>query len=302
MLKISIQYKYKYSNVKYGGEKLLYSKLKKEALSELKKNVDIYQNTYENTVIQVMNLHDKRITYANIISNVEEFVNALANRPKEFDKLYDEININRTYFQREVKEIEVESRKAEIVNRGVAGAGAAAGVGVVAFGPTLAMAVATTFGTASTGTAIATLSGAAATNAALAWLGGGALAIGGGGMAAGEAFLALAGPVGWAIGAAALVGSGTLTARKNKKISEKAEREAIKVLIEIGKLKRLKAKVAHIILQSDNLSNCISTQLKKVIDYNISDYKNYTEEQLGEVIILLNTTLSLSKKIREKVE
>ncbi len=36
-------------------------------------------------------------------------------------------------------------------------------------------------------------------NAALAWLGGGALAAGGGGMAAGEAFLTLAGPVGWGI-------------------------------------------------------------------------------------------------------
>ena len=51
--------------------------------------------------------------------------------------------------------------------------------------------IATTFGVASTGTAISTLSGAAATNAALAWLGGGALAAGGGGMAAGEAFLTL---------------------------------------------------------------------------------------------------------------
>lgn len=40
-------------------------------------------------------------------------------------------------------------------------------------------------GTASTGTAIASLSGAAATNATLAWFGGGAIAAGGGGMAAG---------------------------------------------------------------------------------------------------------------------
>lgn len=41
------------------------------------------------------------------------------------------------------------------------------------------------FGTASTGTAISTLSGAAAYNATLAWFGGGAVAFGGGGMAAG---------------------------------------------------------------------------------------------------------------------
>ena len=69
----------------------------------------------------------------------------------------------------------------------------------------MAMGVATTFGVASTGAAISALSGAAATNAALAWLGGGALAAGGGGMAAGEAFLALAGPVGWAIAGVSLV-------------------------------------------------------------------------------------------------
>lgn len=72
------------------------------------------------------------------------------------------------------------------------------------------MGIATTFGVASTGTAISALSGAAATNAALAWLGGGALAVGGGGMAAGNAFLALAGPIGWAIAGVALVASGLM--------------------------------------------------------------------------------------------
>lgn len=52
-----------------------------------------------------------------------------------------------------------------------------------------AMWVATTWGTAGTGTAISSLSGAAASNAALAWLGGGTVASGGGGMAAGAAVL-----------------------------------------------------------------------------------------------------------------
>ena len=53
-----------------------------------------------------------------------------------------------------------------------------------------AMWVATTWGTAGTGTAISSLSGAAASNAAMAWLGGGTVASGGGGMAAGAAVLA----------------------------------------------------------------------------------------------------------------
>jgi hypothetical protein len=57
------------------------------------------------------------------------------------------------------------------------GVGAAAGVG--------SWTLVSAFGIASTGTPIVMLSGVAATNATLAWLGGGALAAGGGGMAAG---------------------------------------------------------------------------------------------------------------------
>ena len=81
---------------------------------------------------------------------------------------------------------ELQSAKKSLVG---AGAGVTSGIAVASFAPSAAMWIATTFGTASTGTAISALSGAAATKAALAWLGGGALSSGGGGMAAGSAFL-----------------------------------------------------------------------------------------------------------------
>lgn len=66
-----------------------------------------------------------------------------------------------------VEKLEEEYR-ASHVGKGTAAAGVAVGAGVAAFAPTAALAIATTFGTASTGTAIATLSGAAATNTATA--------------------------------------------------------------------------------------------------------------------------------------
>lgn len=69
---------------------------------------------------------------------------------------------------------------------------------------TAAMSLATTFGTASTGTAISSLSGVAATNAATAWLGGGALAAGGGGMAAGTVVLTTIPIVGGVVAASAI--------------------------------------------------------------------------------------------------
>ena len=117
-----------------------------------------------------------------VIQDVENYVNTLANSPKEFDKAVAEYRIEVNRFHKTLQTLEVKAAEAAQVGGGIAVAGAAAGAGVVAFAPTAAMAIATTFGTASTGTAISALSGAAATNAALAWLGGGALAAGGGGI------------------------------------------------------------------------------------------------------------------------
>lgn len=120
-------------------------------------------------------------------------INSIANTPKEFEKNISVIKAERTKFR------QTEEYAAEAYHNALkTGAGAATGVGigaaVASMAPTAAMWVATTFGTASTGTAISALSGAVATKAALAWLGGGALAAGGGGIAGGQAFLALAGP------------------------------------------------------------------------------------------------------------
>jgi len=89
---------------------------------------------------------------------------------------------------------------------GLVTSGLVAGAGMAA--PTAAMALASTFGVASTGTAIASLSGAAATNAALALIGGGS-------MAAGATFLSVLGPLGWGLGG--VITLLTLTNAHNKK-------------------------------------------------------------------------------------
>lgn len=80
---------------------------------------------------------------------------------------------------------------------------------------------ATAFGAASTGTAISTLGGAAATNATLAWFGGGALAVGGGGMAAGAMVIG-----GVVAAPAILVGGLVFSNRMEKKVEEAQENAA----------------------------------------------------------------------------
>lgn len=275
------------------------SKYKKEALTSLKQANEKYQCAYNETIKEANSLYDNRKSAVSVIKDVEIFINLLANKPKELEKCISDVNIN--YKKFESQELEIEGKKVEHISGSIAGSGVMAGVGVAALGPTAAMAVATTFGTASTGTAIATLSGAAATNAALAWLGGGALAVGGGGMVAGEALLALAGPIGWGIGGVALLGGGLLASSKNKNIAEKAEKETRKIKIETKKITEIKIKVNYLVKETKELVYNIINFLDRVRKYRIWNYEYFNDQQKEELKILLNSTKSLSSKICEKI-
>lgn len=117
-----------------------------------------------------------------------------------------------------------------------AGVGVTGGLAVTSLAPSAAMWVATTFGTASTGTAISALSGAAANSAALAWLGGGSIAAGGAGVTGGQALLALAGPIGWSIAGATLLTSIILLSNNKRKIDKEKKDEIEKIKTNTGKI------------------------------------------------------------------
>jgi hypothetical protein len=237
-----------------------------------------------------------------VIGAVQEYINSLANTPKEFDKTFSEFRAEYRIFKDIIDEIQNESMNAELSAGGSAATGMLAGVGVASFAPTAAMAIATTFGTASTGTAISTLSGAAATNAALAWLGGGALTAGGGGMVAGEALLALAGPIGWTIGGAALVGSALFLSSKNKNIADQANRQRKEIeansrqletaLIEMDRLYSLTTEHVN---GMNNLMAALKTQAP-------SDYRQFTAEHKNKIGSLINHVHSLSVLLNKKVD
>ena len=158
------------------------------------------------------------------LSSIQEAFDAIRNVPSKNKIQYEELKEIRLNWKHQAEKIEKDYNNAVVKNASAGAAGAAAGVAMVTMGPTVAMGVATSFGVASTGTAISALSGAAATNAALAWLGGGALAVGGGGMAAGQTFLALAGPVGWAFTGVWVI---TSTIFMWKGVSEKKQLEDV---------------------------------------------------------------------------
>ena len=134
----------------------------------------------------------------------------------------------------EVKEMkEVDMRASDAIKVAAVGSGfaAIALAGTPHLVSTAVTSYAMAYGAASTGASIASLHGAAATNAILAFWGGGAKAVGGGGIAAGKAFIATATGVttGIAVAGVAVIAVGTLAsafyARKNT--------EATKYLAEI---------------------------------------------------------------------
>lgn len=218
------------------------SSLKKEWLGQLDVAKQEYEYVFNEAQQYITSLYETRTQAVLIIDKVEELVNSIAKSPKQLEKEIGEIKAELKFF-REIVNLQYENESSINTSGSMASIGAA-GLGVAAFGPTTAMAIATTFGTASTGAAISSLSGAAAVNAATAWLGGGALAAGGGGMASGGALLAtLGGPVTWTIGGVALAGSFLLRSSKNKKIAKEAEQLVYKIHEDINNVKKIQAEV-----------------------------------------------------------
>lgn len=280
--------------------------LKKEAISEydqaIKKNEDEV-----NAVIKYSEkLQSNKEELKLVIDTTWSYLNSMKNKSKELVVEVEKIKIEFKKFENAMIKIQEEFDRTSKTSTGIGAAGIATGVGVAAFGPSAAIAVAMTFGTASTGTAISVLSGAAATNAALAWLGGGALVAGGGGMSAGSAFLALAGPVGWAIGGTALASAGLFARSKNKKIAEDTFNKAKEIKQHTQKLKATKTEIiltSGLIKKTTKELYDLYQQLNELtadFDHDVNKFReiNSLVSLLG---VLINNTLSAAKLINRPI-
>ena len=235
----------------------------------------------------------RRLESAQIIEQSTELVNSIARSPHEFDSDIKEIKIEKDKF-REALDFGEEQQTALRNSSIGAGASVAAGAAVASVAPAAAMWVATTFGTASTGTAIAALNGAAATNAALAWLGGGALTAGGGGMAAGQALLALAGPVGWGAAGGSLLLSVLLFWRKKMKLQEDKKDEISRIKNCTMALKELKADIDNLALKTCELNASLGEQLTTCSNLRDGDYSQFSDDEKDRLGSIVNNTKSLS--------
>lgn len=285
---------------------LFNGQLKRDAIAEYESAYKKHEKSMESLVIESEKLQVKKESLKEAIDHAWEFLNSMKNKPEKFLVQVEQIRIEFKKFENAIYQIEQEFEKNIKTSAGLGAAGVAAGAGVAALGPTAAMSLAMTFGTASTGTAISTLGGAAATNAALAWLGGGALAAGGGGIGAGSAFLALAGPVGWAIGGTALAGASLFARSKNKKAAE----EAFSKAYEINKHTNILEATSKEIKSSATIVCETNTELQQLVEkvqaltktYQ-NDIKNFQDNDviMSLLMVLINNTTSAAELINRPI-
>ena len=275
---------------------------KKRVLDEeLKKAVAIYNQEYSilnDTGIELFYLRKRTL---DLVENVEYLINSIANHPKEFDKEISEINIIKDNFKQicDYTKEELEMTQKSAITAGV---GVTGGLAIVNLAPSAAMWVATTFGTASTGTAISTLSGAAATNAALAWLGGGSLAAGGAGVAGGNALLALAGPIGLSIAGASLLTSIIILSKNKRKIDKEKIDEIEKIKVNTQKIVETSNKIKILLEENKALCTSITKNYKKALYVFNKDYKIIGDEDKLLLGSIVNETKAIAKSIEKGID
>lgn len=267
----------------------------------LRMAVDQYNDAYTTMNDNGATLYRERSLAVDRITQIEYLVNSIANRPKDFDTEIAEIRTSRETFVGacEFAKQELEAAKKSALS---AGAGVVTGAAIVSVAPTVAMWVATTFGTASTGTAISALSGAAATNAALAWLGGGALAVGGGGMAAGHAFLALAGPVGWGIAGVTLLSSIMLFSVNKLKLDKKKKDEIESVKNNTNSARLVAAQIQELLDETVSLRNHLTQQYNDCLACFDKDFTAIPREQQMQLGVLVNNTKALAASLSKSIQ
>lgn len=282
---------------------LFNSKLRQEAVDGYNEAISCYNEEADNLANKSIELYQVRDKALKVVKIVEERINKLANKPKEFETKLEEIDVEIQNFEDKQIAISQSIKEAELASGSTAATASlsALGVTVATLGPTAAMGVATTFGVASTGTAISSLTGAAANSAALAWLGGGSVAAGGGGVAAGNAFLALAGPVGWGIAGVMLtasVGAGVVANRKNEEVAKEAIEEQKKIELLARQLKEKVIEVTELIELTEK-------QTEGIYLANLSltgmDYSLFTDDEKYQAGALVNSTLSLTAMVNKEI-
>ncbi len=283
-------------------------------IGSVKKAKSIYEQaiTYYNDSLGELtqaceDLYEIREKSNQVISNVEELINSIANSPKEMREELEEVKKSKEGYQENLKFAKEQAAAMAEAGIGVA-AGAALGGAFAAGVPKAALSIASAFGKATTGKAISHLSGYAAYKASAGWIARSTIGkvapglIVGSGFAQGEALLALAGPIGIAIGTASTAASLAKMSVKNKKIVHDSVNEIQDIMQKRNRLRLRTAEITNLKDETSRLLNSVKVQLENLSDCKDKDYAELSLSEQYRLGTLVNTTLSLAKKMTVTIE
>jgi hypothetical protein len=118
----------------------------------------------------------------------------------------------------------------------------------------------------------------------------------GAGAAMGAGFI-FGGPVLWIAG----LGAGIFANSKNKRIAEEAESKTRTVKTETNKLNKLEYQANTWLTETVELNSSVVTEYQYFTGLNISDWRDYTDEQAKKMMAFLNASQSLSSKINKTI-
>lgn len=278
---------------------MLKSEYVDRAMKDLQKVDYRYKEVLKKTIYNIERLQSSRKNSISTIQRVERYIEGLANRRRDIETKLGNIRLNYKKFVDVMQRLEsVESTNIQNTQTAKLGmAGALGGVAVAQLGKYTAVSIAMLFGTSSTGVAISSLTGAAATNAALAWLGGGAIAAGGAGIAGGSTVVAAMGPIGWVIGGVSLAATLISINLSNEELGRNLETSIRKIKKEITRIEGINVKVSTWNKETIELSNNIMRTLNHINKNPNKNISDFTDDEIKEIMVLLNSTEVLSKKI-----
>ena len=121
-------------------------------------------------------------------------------------------------------------------------------------------------------------------------------------MAAGNALLALAGPIGWGIAGAALLSSIVIFSAKKTKLNKEKNEEILAVKENTLKVTEMNLKIHQILQETMHLRNGINQTLKTALKMYGGDYLSFNDEQKFLLGSLINNTKALSAMFGKTVE
>ena len=254
-----------------------------EKLTELdrmmKDSIAEYNDAFTGMNDKGVQLYMERTRALDSIAFVETVIHSIVGRSQKYNCELDEIHEN-------CKKFKDGCDFAEHALKEARSAAAGAGASAAFMAPTAVTWITTTFGTASTGEAISILSGASETNAAMAWLGGEE--------PAGEALLALAGPIGWNIAGGTLLSSIVIFTAKITKLNKQKAEEITAVRENIEAVRKMDAKISLIFAETETIRTGLNETLNKSLWLYGADYETLSIEQKQLLGALVNSTKALS--------